>query len=281
MRFMRNPFGRPYVVSKKWVIWSCVIIPYGIYANVTSPDSKSAKLTDWLSTIVIVPIIFVGLPWLLMRFSRAVRGKTPQGKTYGSDGVAIDGEVLILKTGRFIRTPVRATLIHGVVEIPAGRVEVGRIQSIKAGDPRAPWIKFPILFVSLTVMPIYFYCMMQPFLLIMTLKLEPFINSKLHGPALASNEAMYSSLRSNGFTGLFVYSDALLKPTLFGLGILVAMVVFKVLTEKSALIINLFDGQRMVMPFTYSINGVSVIAQNKRIKRFTNKVKRAARATSQ
>jgi len=125
---IRNPFGKPYLFSKKWAIWLLIGVPFVLYSNYTDPNFKRSEL---VTTTVTILMIFVILPWILIRITRAISGKDPQGKTYDENGLVIEGDVLNLKYGYFPRNRVRAILRDGVVEFPTSKIKVKDIQSIK------------------------------------------------------------------------------------------------------------------------------------------------------
>ena len=275
---IRNPFRKPYVFSKKWAVWLVVGVPFILYADLTDP---SAKKSDVVSTTLLALFISVLAPWAIMRISRALKGKSPQGKTYDDDGEVIDGEVLDLKLGYRPRVRVQARLINGVVEIPEGEIAVTKIKSIKAKDPRALLAKLPFQILRLALWLLYLYFLLQPFLLVDALVLVPWLKKQLNVPRPLTHDQIYEQLLKQKIFGhkLFahvVHSQALLQPTLIALSIFILTIVLKPFLFKTALIIETIDGTRMLMPFSYSLSPhIHNYIEVKRVRRFIKKVKKA------
>ena len=270
---IRNPFRKPYVFSKKWAVWLVVGVPFILYADLTDP---SAKKSDVVSTTLLALFISVLAPWAIMRISRALKGKSPQGKTYDDDGEVIDGEVLDLKLGYRPRVRVQARLINGVVEIPEGEIAVTKIKSIKAKDPRALLAKLPFQILRLALWLLYLYFLLQPFLLVDALVLVPWLKKQLNVPRPQTLDQIYEQLHTQKYLSRVVHSQALLQPTLIALLILVLIIILKPFIVKTALVIETIDGKRMLMPFSYSLSPhIQNFVEVKRVKRFIKKVKKA------
>lgn len=279
---IRNPFRKPYVFSKKWAVWLVVGVPFILHADLTDPI---AKKSDVVSTTLLALFISVLAPWVIMRISRALMGKSPQGKTYDDDGDVIDGEVLNLNLGYRPRVRVRARLINGVVEIPTGKITVADIKSIKAKDPRALVAKLPFQIIGLAFQLLYLYFLLQPFLLVEALVLTPWLQKQLHVPRPQTHDQIYEQLLKQKIFGykLFshiVHSQALLQPMLIALSILVLIILLKPFIVKTALVIETIDGKRMLMPFSYSLSPqIHYYIEVKRVKRFVKKVKKAHKSS--
>ena len=270
---IRNPFSKPYVFSKKWAVWLVVGVPFILYADLTDP---SAKKSDVVSTTLLALFISVLAPWVIMRISRALKGKSPQGKTYDDDGNVIDGEVLNLNLGYRPRVRVQARLIDGVVKIPGGEIAVADIKSIKAKDPRALFAKLPFQIIRLALWLLYLYFLLQPFLLVDALVLTPWLQKQLKVPRPQTHDQIYEQLHVQKYLSHVVHSQALLKPTLISLSILVLIIILKPFIVKTALVIETIDGKSMFMPFSYSLSPhIHNYIEVKRVKRFIKKVKKA------
>ena len=274
---IRNPFRKPYVFSKKWAVWIVLGVPFILYADLTDP---TAKKSDVASTTLLALFISVLAPWAIMRISRALMGKSPQGKTYDDDGDVIDGEVLNLNLGYRPRVRVRARLINGVVEIPEGEIAVAEIKSIKAKDPRALFAKLPFQIIGLALGLLYLYLVLQPLLLVEFLVLVPWQKKRLNVPRPLTHDQIYEQLLKQKIFGhrifsYIVHSQALLQPTLIALSIFILIIVLKPFLFKTALVIETIDGTRMLMPFSYSLNPyIQSFIEGKRVKRFIKKVKK-------
>jgi len=232
---IRNPFRKPYVFSKKWAIWLAVGVPFILYADLTA---ATAKKSDVVSTTLLVFVIFVLLPWILMRITRTLKGKSPQGKTYDTEGEVIEGEVLNLKFGYRPRVPVHARLVNGVVEFPTGKIAIEEIKSFKVKDPRPLSRTWPIRIVGLSLlssMIFYFY-------------------------RLAYN---------------FYHSLAILQPFLIYFSIILLSFILLPFIAKQNLVIKTHDGNILSMPFSKSLNPLSAYFEGTRIQRFRKKVKKA------
>ncbi len=274
----RNPFSKPYVFSKKWAIWSVIVIPFALYAALTAPDARKSNL---ISTSLLVPVVWVLLPWSLMRISRASMGKSPQGKTYDGDGDVIDGEVLNLNLGYRPRVRVRARLINGVVEIPTAKIAVVNIKSIKAKDPRSLFVKVPLIMFLLLLSLIYFYLILQPLFLLVFIEIPWNVQRLFNAPQLITHDQMYEQFHSHKFFSDVVHSQALLRPSLIVLSVVIFTIIVKPFIIKTALIIETNDGKRMLMPFSYSINPyIQTLVETRRAARFIRKVKRARKRAS-
>lgn len=270
---IRNPFRKPYVFSKKWAVWLVVGVPFILYADLTDP---SAKKSDVASTTLLALFISVLAPWVIMRISRALKGKSPQGKTYDDDGEVIDGEVLNLNLGYRPRVRVQARLINGDVEIPEGKIAVAEIKSIKAKDPRALLAKLPFQIIELALCVLYLYFLLQPLLLVVALVLVPWLQKQLNVPRPQTHDQIYEQLHTQTYLSHVVHSQALLQPTLIALSILVLIIILKPFIVKTALVIETIDGKRMLMPFSYSLSPhIQNFVEGKRVKRFIKKVKKA------
>lgn len=270
---IRNPFRKPYVFSKKWAVWLVVGVPFILYADLTDP---SAKKSDVVSTTLLALFISVLAPWAIMRISRALKGKSPQGKTYDDDGDVIDGEVLNLNLGYRPRVRVQARFINGVVEIPEGKIAVAEIKSIKAKDPRALLGKLPFQIIELALWLLYLYFLLQPLLLVAALVLVPWLQKQLNVPRPQTLDQIYEPLHTQKYLSHVVHSQALLQPTLIALSILVLIIILKPFIVKTALVIETIDGKRMLMPFSYSLSPhIQNFVEVKRVKRFIKKVKKA------
>jgi hypothetical protein len=270
---IRNPFRKPYVFSKKWAVWLVVGVPFILYADLTDP---SAKKSDVVSTTLLALFISVLAPWAIMRISRALKGKSPQGKTYDDDGDVIDGEVLNLNLGYRPRVRVQARFINGVVEIPEGKIAVAEIKSIKAKDPRALFAKLPFQIIELALWLLYLYFLLQPLLLVEFLILTPWLKKQLNVPRPQTLDQIYEQLHTQKYLSHVVHSQALLQPTLIALSILVLIIILKPFIVKTALVIETIDGKRMLMPFSYSLSPhIQNFVEVKRVKRFIKKVKKA------
>ncbi len=270
----RNPFRKPYVFSKKWAIWSALVIPYSVYANLTAPGAKSS---DAITAVLVACVFFVLVPWAFMRIRRALQGKTPQGKYYyGQDGDVVDGEVLNLKLGYWPRVKIQAQLIDGVVEIPTGKIAVGDIKSIKAKDPRPLFIKIPIVILGLVSGILYLYFISQPLLLLGLIEIPQYVQKQFNGPQLISRDQMYEQLHTQKYLSHVIHSQALLQPTLLALSFILIGLILKPFIVKSALVIKTNDGNSLYMPFSTSLNPyIMFLVEGKRIRRFIKKVKKA------
>jgi len=273
---IRNPFRKPYVFSKKWAVWLVVGVPFILYADLTDP---SAKKSDVVSTTLLALFISVLAPWVIMRISRALKGKSPQGKTYDEDGTVIDGEVLNLKLGYRPRVRVQARLINGVVEIPEGKIAVAEIKSIKAKDPRALFAKLPFQIIKLALWLLYLYFLLQPLLLVVALVLVPWLQKQLNVPRPQTHDQIYEQLHTQKYLSHVVHSQALLQPALIALFIFVLIIILKPFIVKTALVIETIDGKSMLMPFSYSLSPhIQNYVEVKRVKRFIKKVKKARKS---
>ena len=270
----RNPFRKPYVFSKKWAIWSALVIPYSVYANLTAPGAKSS---DAITAVLVACVFFVLVPWAFMRIRRALQGKTPQGKYYyGQDGDVVDGEVLNLKLGYWPRVKIQAQLIDGVVEIPTGKIAVGDIKSIKAKDPRPLFIKIPLNIFRLIYGLIYLYFLLQPLLLLTLFEIPDYVQKLFNGQQIISRDQMYEELLKIKFFAYMVHSQALLQPFLIVLSIVLIGIILKPFIDKNALVIKTNDGNSLYMPFSTSLNPyIMFLVEGKRIRRFIKKVKKA------
>ena len=199
----RNPFRRPYVFSIKWAIWSALVIPYTVYANLTAPGAKSS---DAITAVLVACVFFVLVPWAFMRIRRALQGKTPQGKYYyGQDGDVVDGEVLNLKLGYWPRVKIQARLVDGVVEFPTGKIAVSEIKSIKAKDPRSLIVKLPLNIFRLIYGLITLYFLLQPFLLLTLFEIPDYVQKLFNGPQTISRDQMYEELLKIKFFAYMVH----------------------------------------------------------------------------
>ena len=270
----RNPFRKPYVFSKKWAIWSALVIPYTVYTNLTAPGAKSS---DAITAVLVACVFFVLVPWAFMRIRRALQGKSPQGKYYyGQDGDVVDGEVLNLKLGYWPRVKIQAQLIDGVVEIPTGKIAVGEIKSIKAKDPRPLFIKIPILIFGLVPGILYLYFISQPLLLLGFIEIPQYVQKQFNGPQLISRDQMYEQLHTQKYFSHVIHSQALLQPTLLALSFILIALILKPFIVKNALVIKTNDGNSLYMHFSLSLNGyIALFVEGKRLKRFIKKVKKA------
>ena len=274
----RNPFRKPYIFSKKWAIWFVVGIPFILYADLTD---ASAKKSDGVSTTIFVLVIFALIPWAIMRISRALRGNSPQGKTYDDDGDVIDGEILNLNLGYRPRVRVQARLVDGVLEIPAGKIAVGDIKSIKAKDPRSLFVKVPLIMFLLLLSLLYSYLILQPLFLLVFIEIPWNVQRLFNAPQIISHDQMYEQLHSHKFFSDVVHSQALLRPSLIVLSVVVFTIIVKPFIIKTALIIDTNDGKRMLMPFSYSLNPyIQTLVETPRATRFIRKVKRARKRAS-
>jgi len=276
---MRNPFRKPYVFSKKWAIWSALVIPYTVYTNLTAPGAKSS---DAITAVLVACVFFVFIPWAFMRIRRALQGKSPQGKYYyGQDGDVVDGEVLNLKLGYWPRVKVQARLVDGIVEIPTGEIAVGEIKSIKAKDPRSLFIKIPLIIFNLAVTFLYFCFMLQPALLVSMIYIPQYIQQQLNGPQLISRDQMYEQLHTQKYYSHVINSEALLQPFLIALSIILVQLILKPFMVKTALVIKTKDGNSLYMPFSTSLNPyIMLLVEGKRLRRFIKKVKKAQKQSS-
>ncbi len=270
----RNPFRKPYVFSKKWAIWSALVIPYSVYANLTAPGAKSS---DAITAVLVACVFFVLVPWAFMRIRRALQGKTPQGKYYyGQDGDVVDGEVLNLKLGYWPRVKNQAQLIDGVVEIPTGKIAVGDIKSIKAKDPRPLFIKIPLNIFRLIYGLIYLYFLLQPLLLLTLFEIPDYVQKLFNGQQIISRDQMYEELLKIKFFAYMVHSQALLQPFLIVLSIVLIGIILKPFIDKNALVIKTNDGNSLYMPFSTSLNPyIMLYVEGKRLRRFIKKVEKA------
>ena len=270
----RNPFRKPYVFSKKWAIWSALVIPYSVYANLTAPGAKSS---DAITAVLVACVFFVLVPWAFMRIRRALQGKTHQGKYYyGQDGDVVDGEVLNLKLGYWPRVKIQAQLIDGVVEIPTGKIAVGDIKSIKAKDPRPLFIKIPLNIFRLIYGLIYLYFLLQPLLLLTLFEIPDYVQKLFNGQQIISRDQMYEELLKIKFFAYMVHSQALLQPFLIVLSIVLIGIILKPFIDKNALVIKTNDGNSLYMPFSTSLNPyIMLYVEGKRLRRFIKKVKKA------
>jgi hypothetical protein len=274
---IRNPFRKPYVFSKKWTVWLVVGVPFILYSNLTDASTKKSGIA---SAALLALFLSVLLPWVGMRISRALMGKSPQGKTYDDDGDVIDGEVLNLKLGYRPRVRVRAQLINGVVEIPSAKIAVADIKSIKAKDPRALFAKLPFQILRLALWFLYSYFLLQPLLLVEILVITPWVQKLLNVPLRQTHDQMYEQLLKQKIFGYkifshVVHSQALLQPTLIALSILILINILKPFIVKTALVIETIDGKSMLMPFSYSLSPhIQNFIEVKRVKRFIKKVKK-------
>ena len=270
----RNPFRKPYVFSKKWAIWSALVIPYSVYANLTAPG---AKTSDAVTAVLVACVFFVLVPWAFMRIRRALQGKSPQGKYYyGQDGDVVDGEVLNLKLGYWPRVKVQARLVDGIVEIPTGEIAVGEIKSIKAKDPRPLFIKIPIVILGLVPGILYLYFISQPLLLLGFIEIPQYVQKQFNGPQLISRDQMYEQLHTQKYFSHVIHSQALLQPTLLALSFILIALILKPFIVKNALVIKTNDGNSLYMPFSTSLNPyIMFLVEGKRLRRFIKKVKKA------
>jgi hypothetical protein len=274
---IRNPFRKPYAFSKKWTVWLVVGVPFILYSNLTDASTKKSGVA---SAALLALFLSVLLPWVSMRISRALMGKSPQGKTYDDDGDVIDGEVLNLKLGYRPRVRVRAQLINGVVEIPSAKIAIADIKSIKAKDPRALFAKLPFQILRLALWFLYSYFLLQPLLLVEILVITPWVQKLLNVPLRQTHDQMYEQLLKQKIFGYkifshVVHSQALLQPTLIALSILILINILKPFIVKTALVIETIDGKSMLMPFSYSLSPhIQNFIEVKRVKRFIKKVKK-------
>jgi len=270
----RNPFRKPYVFSKKWAIWSALVIPYTVYTNLTAPGAKSS---DAITAVLVACVFFVLVPWAFMRIRRALQGKSPQGKYYyGQDGDVVDGEVLNLKLGYWPRVKVQARLVDGIVEIPTGEIAVGEIKSIKAKDPRPLFIKIPIVILGLVLGILYLYFISQPLLLLGFIEIPQYVQKQFNGPQLISRDQMYEQLHTQKYFSHVIHSQALLQPTLLALSFILIALILKPFIVKNALVIKTNDGNSLYMPFSTSLNPyIALLVEGKRLRRFIKKVKKA------
>jgi hypothetical protein len=269
----RNPFRRPYVFSKKWAAWIGVGFPIVLYVVLTAPD---AEKSDAVSTTFTALIIYIALPWASMRIFRALRKKSPQGKTYDYGGEIIDGEVLNLKIGYRPRLQVQAKLVSGVVEIPAGKIATADIKSIKVKDPRSISIKLLINTFAVGMQVLYLYFIAQPLILLFALVYIPILEKQLGKPQAISVNERYEQLQSNSFLSFVIHSQALLQPTLIAFSIIIFMSIIKPFISKTALVIMSNDGSSLLMPFSYSLNPyIQVFVESRRAKRFIKRVRKA------
>jgi len=269
----RNPFRKPYVFSKKWAIWSALVIPYTVYTNLTAPGAKSS---DAITAVLVACVFFVLVPWAFMRIRRALQGKSPQGKSYDDAGDIIEGHVLNLKLGYWPRVKVQARLVDGVVEIPTGKIAVSEIKSIKAKDPRSLIVKLPLSIFRLSFVLIYLNFILQPFLLLTLFEIPDHVQKLFNGPQTISRDQLYEQLLKMKFFSHFVHSQALLQPFLIVLSILLIGIILKPFIDKSALVIKTNDGNSLYMHFSLSLNGyIALFVEGKRLKRFIKKVKKA------
>lgn len=273
---IRNPFRKPYVFSKKWAIWLVVAVPWVLYTDLKDP---SAKESDVVSTSLIVIVLFVLIPWILMRISRSVKGKTPQGKFYDDEGDVIDGHVLDLKLGYWPRVRVQARLVNGVVEIPTGKIAVGDIKSIKVKDLRPPrplFMKIPLLIFFVTLIFLYFYFILQPLLLFIYIWTPRFVGQLFNNPQIITPDQGYEQLHKLKFFSHVVHSQALLQPSLIAFSALLLILVLPPLLSKTALVINTNDESDLIMPFSSSlVPFAATFVERARIKRFIKNVKKA------
>jgi len=274
---IRNPFRKPYAFSKKWTVWLVVGVPFILYSNLTDASTKKSGVA---SAALLALFLSVLLPWVSMRISRALMGKSPQGKTYDDDGDVIDGEVLNLKLGYRPRVRVRAQLINGVVEIPSAKIAIADIKSIKAKDPRALFAKLPFQILRLALWFLYSYFLLQPLLLVEILVITPWVQKLLNVPLRQTHDQMYEQLLKQKIFGYkifshVVHSQALLQPTLIALSILILINILKPFIVKTALVIETIDGKTILMPFSYSLSPhIQNFIEVKRVKRFIRKVKK-------
>ncbi|MEY3317784.1 MAG: hypothetical protein RL540_156 [Actinomycetota bacterium] len=269
---IRNPFGKPYLFSKKWAIWLLIGVPFVLYSNYTDPNFQRSEL---VTTTVTILMIFVILPWILIRITRAISGKDPQGKTYDENGLVIEGDVLNLKYGYFPRNRVRAILRDGVVEFPTSKIKVKDIQSIKTKDPRPLNIKLPLYALTSILTLIYFYFILQVAILLF-LKFLPILEQKMGSQEVISDDQRFQQLRSNKFLSKVIYSQDLQGPLLTVVAIFIFAVLIKVFFFKISLIITTRDGETLMMPFSLSVNPyVQLYVEMRRVKRFIKRVKKA------
>jgi hypothetical protein len=273
---IRNPFRKPYVFSKKWAAWLVVGFPFLLYIDLTAP---SAKKSDVASTTLEALVIFALIPWTIMRISRALMGKSPQGKTYNDDGGVIDGEVLNLYFGYRSRVRVQARLIDEVVEIPTGKIAVAEIKSIKAKDPRPLFVKLLLKIFQLLSSLLYFYLLLQPLFLLKYIEIPWRVQRLFNAPQIISRDQMYEQLHSHKFFSDVVHSQALLRPTLIAFSVIIVTIILKPFIIKTALIIKTNDGKIMLMPFSYSLNPyIQTLVEGPRATRFIRKVKKVKKA---
>jgi len=271
---MRNPFRKPYVFSKKWAIWSALVIPFTVYVNL---NTTGAKTSDAIAAVLVACVFFVLIPWAFMRIRRALQGKTPQGKYYyGQEREVVDGEVLNLKLGYWPRVKVQARLVDGIVEIPTGEIAVGEIKSIKAKDPRPLFIKIPILIFGLVPGILYLYFISQPLLLVTNIYIPKYIQQQFNEPQLISHDQIYEQLHTQKYYSHVIHSQALLQPTLLALSFILIGLILKPFIVKSALVIKTKDGNILYMPFSTSMNPyIMLLVEGRRVRRFIKKVKKA------
>lgn len=270
---MRNPFRKPYVFSKKWAIWLVVGVPFILYADLTD---ASAKKSDVVTTTITALIFYIALPWVTMRIFRALRGKSPQGKTYDNNGEIIEGEVLNLKIGYRPRVPVQARLVNRVVEFPNGKIAIEEIKSIKVKDPRSISIKVLIKTFAIGMQLLYFYFISQPLILLYVLVYIPILEKQLGYPQNISVDQRFEQLQNNSILSVVIHSQALLQPTVIAFSITIFMTMIKPSISKSALFIVSNSGNTLVMPFSFSLNPyIHVFVEVRRVKRFVKKVKKA------
>ena len=275
----RNPFRKPYVFSKKWAIWSALVIPYSVYANLTAPGAKSS---DAITAVLVACVFFVLVPWAFMRIRRALQGKTPQGKYYyGQERDVVDGEVLNLKLGYWPRVKVQARLVDGIVEIPTGEIAVGKIKSIKAKDPRPLYIRIPLIIFNLAVTFLYFCFMLQPLLLVSKIYIPQYIQQQFNEPQIISHDQIYEQLHTQKYYSHVINSEALLQPFLIALSIILVQLILKPFMVKTALVIKTKDGNSLYMPFSTSLNPyIMSLVEGRRVRRFIKKVKKAQKRFS-
>lgn len=260
----RNPFGKPYLFSKKWAIWLLIGVPFVLYSNYTDPNFKKSEL---VTTTVTILTIFVVLPWILIRIARAISGKNPQGKTYDENGLVIEGDVLNLKYGYFPRNRVRAILRDEVVELPTSKIEVKDIQSIKAKDPRPLNIKLPIYALTFILALIYFYFIFQVVILL-SLKFLPILEQKMGSQEVISDDQRFEQFRSNKFLSTFIHSQELQGPFLVVVALFIFAVLIKVFFFKISLLITTREGETLMMPFSLCEPLCSIICRDEKSQTF-------------
>ncbi len=266
----RNPFRKPYVFSIKWAIWLGLVVPFVLYTDLTS---TSAKKSDRVSTTLTVIVLFALVPWTIMRISRSVKGKSPQGKSYDDAGDIIEGHVLDLKLGYWPRVKVQARLVDGVVEIPTGKISVGDIKSIKVKDPRPLLVKLPLYLFGLGLGLLYLYFILQPLLLLIFIEIPHYVQKLFNGPQLISRDQMYEQLHTQKYFSHVIHSQALLQPTLIALFIILIALILKPYISKTALVIRTNNDDSLLMPFSPSLNPyIWIFIDGKRCKRFIKKV---------
>lgn len=270
---VRNPFRRPYVFSKKWAAWIGVGFPIVLYIVLTAPD---AKKSDAVSTTITALIFYIALPWASMRIFRALRKKSPQGKIATHPGETAQGNVLSLKVGYRPRLQVQAKLVDGGVEIPAGKIAIAEIKSIKVKDPRPILIKLLIKTFGIGISVVYFYFISQPIILLFALVYIPILEKQIGYPQNISVDQRFEQLQNNSYLSVVIHSQALLQPTLIAFSIIIFMTLIKPFTMKTVLLIVSNSGNTLVMPFSFSLNPyIQVLVESRRIKRFVKKVKKA------